>query len=63
MPAFNGGDDFVGISFPDEWCRFIVMLFDEAIDGRLEVADGLKDAVLQSSACQFCEEALDGVQP
>lgn len=38
------------------------MLFDEAVDGCLQVYDGMKDAVLQASERQLCEEALDSVQ-
>jgi len=39
------------------------MLLDEAIDGGLEIDDGAEDAVLQASASQLGEEALDAVQP
>jgi hypothetical protein len=39
------------------------MLFDEAVNGSLEVDDGLEDAVLQTPARQLRKEALDGVQP
>jgi len=63
VPAFDGGNDVVWVCLPDEGARLLVMFFDEPVDGRLQVDDGVKDAVLQPSACQFCEEALDGVQP
>ena len=39
------------------------MLLDEAVDGGLEIDDGAEDAVLQASAGQLGEEALDGIQP
>lgn len=39
------------------------MLSHEAVDGGLEVNDGMKDAVLETPTCQFGEETFDGVQP
>lgn len=63
VPAFDGCDDLIRVGFPDEWLGFLIVLFDEAVDGSLQVDDRVKDAVLQTSACQFREEALDGVQP
>ncbi|MBG6212045.1 hypothetical protein IWQ49_006750, partial [Labrenzia sp. EL_126] len=32
-----------------------VVLFDEAVDGCLQVPDGVEDAMLQPAAGQFCE--------
>lgn len=63
MPTFDGCNDLSRVSFPDELSRLLIVLLDEAVDGHLEIDDGMKDAVLQTSACQFSEEALDGVQP
>ena len=63
MPTIDGSDDLIRVSFPDEWLWLLIVLFDEAVDGGLEVDDGMKDAVLQASSCQFCEEAFDCVQP
>ncbi len=37
------------------------MLLDEAVNGGLKIDDGAEDPVLQASARQLCEEALDGV--
>ena len=49
---------------PDEWLWFVgVVFFDEAVDGGLEIDDGMKDAVLEPSAGQFGEEAFDGIEP
>ena len=39
------------------------MLGDEAVDGGLEVDDGVEDAVLEASARQLCEELFHRVQP
>ena len=63
MPAPDGGDDFVGISSPDERAWLLIMLVDEAVDGGLKVDDGVEDAVFQAPSGQLCEEALDGVEP
>ena len=39
------------------------MFLDEAIDGSLQIDDGMKDAVLQAASREFSEEALDGIEP
>ncbi len=39
------------------------MFLDEAVDGGLEVDDGVEDAVFQAAARQLGEEAFDGVEP
>ena len=63
-PSISGLDDFVGIGGPCEGFRFcFVVLGDEAVDGGLQVDDGLEDAVSEPSPGQFGEEALDGVEP
>jgi len=60
-PSVSGGDDFVGIGFPDEWLRFLGVVFvDEAVDGGLKIDDGMEDAVLEPAPGEFGEEALDG---
>ena len=60
----SAGDDRVRIGAPDEGlCLGLVVLGYETIDRGLEVGDGAKDAVLQASAGELGEEALDGVQP
>jgi len=35
----------------------------EAVDGGLQVDDGMEDAMLERAACQLGEEALDGIEP
>ncbi len=37
MPAFDGGDDFVGISGPDEGLWVGILVDEEAIEGGLKV--------------------------
>ena len=63
VPAPNGGDNLVGIGLPGEWPRLLIVLGDEAVDGGLQVDDGVEGAVLQATAGQLGEEALDGVEP
>ena len=36
---------------------------DEAIDGRLEIDEGVEDAALEPPPGEFGEEAFDGVEP
>ena len=41
----------------------LVVLGDEAVDGGLQVDDGVEDAVLQAAAGELGEETLNRVQP
>ncbi len=63
MPAFDGGDDFVGTCLPDERAWFLITHLGEAVEGCLKVDDGVEDAVLGASSGWLCEEAVDGVEP
>ena len=36
---------------------------DEAIDGGLEIDEGMEDTPVEAPFCEFCEEPLDGVEP
>ena len=63
MPSFDGGDDFVGIGRPCEGLRVCVGLSHEAVDGGLEIDDGVEDTALQSTPAELGEEPLDGVEP
>ena len=36
---------------------------DEAVDGGLEINDGMEDAVFEPTSREFCEETLDGGEP
>ncbi|MDQ0506427.1 hypothetical protein QOZ94_003236 [Xanthobacter agilis] len=62
-PFVPCSDDGVWIGAPDEGLRGLVVLADEAVDGGLEIDDGLEDAILEPPAGQDGEEALDRVQP
>ena len=63
MPAPDGGDDSVGVGGPFKGFGHLVGVLDEAIDGGLEVDDGLENAAFQSPLGEFGEEALHGVDP
>ena len=63
-PSVSGGNNFIGISPPHEGFRCDSVVFgDEPVDRRLEVNKGMKDAVFQSAAGQFCKEPLNRIQP
>jgi hypothetical protein len=63
MPAPYCGDDFVGARGPCEGLGLLIMLFEEAVDGSLEVDDGAKDAALEPALGEGREEAFGGVEP
>ena len=44
MPAFNGGDDFVGIGGPSEGLWLFVVFNEETVDGGLKIDDGMENA-------------------
>ena len=63
-PPVSGGDDLVRFRAPCEGLGFFfVVLLDEPVDGRLQVDQRMKDAVLQATLGQLGEEAFHGVQP
>jgi hypothetical protein len=63
-PSISCGDNVLWIGFPDEWLGLVgVVLFDEAVDGSLEIDDGMEDAVFEPPPGQFGEEAFDGIEP
>ena len=47
VPSSDGGDDFVWIGGPGEGLRFLIVLFEEAVDRGLQVGDRSKDAALE----------------
>ena len=53
-----------GCCFPDEWLWVGGIVFtDEAIDGGLEIDEGMEDTVLEPAPRAFGKEALDGIEP
>jgi hypothetical protein len=63
VPAFDGRHDFIRVGGPDEGLEVMIGLFDEAIDGGLELDDRAEDAALETAPGKLGEEALDGVEP
>jgi hypothetical protein len=62
-PSFSRCDDFVGVGFPDEGFGLAVVVGDEAVDGDLQIDEGMEASALQSPAGELSEEALDRVEP
>jgi hypothetical protein len=63
VPTLDGGDDFVGIGGPCERLWVLVVLGEEAVNGSLEVDDGVEYTAFQASSGQLGEEALNRVEP
>lgn len=52
LPAFDGGENPVGVGGPNEWLGVSVGFLDEAIDCGLQIDERLKDAALEPAASQ-----------
>jgi len=52
-----------GVGGSDEGLWILVVVGDEAVDGGLEIDDGMKLAAFQPPFRQLGEKALDGIQP
>ena len=63
VSAFYGGDDFFGIFGPGEGLRGLIVLFEVALDGGLEVHNAVEDTALEPPLGENGEEALDGIEP
>ena len=63
VPAFDGGDDFVGIGGPHEGFGVIVGFLLEAVDGGLEIDNRAEGAAFEAAFGQFGEEALGRIEP
>ena len=53
VPAFDGGDDFLGIGGPDEGLWMIVGFPQEAINRGLEIDDRAKHAAFEAALGQL----------
>jgi len=63
-PSVSCCDDVIGVGFPDEWLWVGGIVFaDEAVDGGLEIDDGLEDAVLEPAPREFGEEIGNRMSP
>ena len=63
FPAVDPFDDLVGAGGPDEGFWILVVLGTEAIDGGLEIDDGMEHTAFQVPFRELGEEALDGIEP
>ena len=63
LPTFDSGEDAAWRCDPHEGFGIGVGLGHEAVDGELQVDDGLEDAALETLACELGEEAFNGVKP
>jgi hypothetical protein len=55
MPSLDGGDDFVGIGGPLEGLGMSVVVFDEPVDGFLELGHRSEDAALEPSLVRMAK--------
>jgi len=63
VPFFDSADDFIWIGGPGERSGVLVGFCNEAIDGGLEIDEGMEDAPVEAPFREFCEEPFDGVEP
>jgi hypothetical protein len=63
VPTLYGGDDAIGIGGPDEGLGLHVVLGEQAVDGGLEVDEGVEGPALEAPLEELGEEALDRVEP
>ena len=58
MPSFDGRDDAVWTCGPLEGSRIDIVFGDEAVDGGLEIDDGVEHAALEPPFGESGEEIL-----
>ena len=46
VPTFDGGDDLIWVGGPFEGFWLVVVFCEEAVDGGLEIDDGMERAAL-----------------
>jgi hypothetical protein len=61
--SFGGGEDGVGIGFPNERLGVAVVGLDELVDGRLQRDEGREHAAFEPAFGERSEHGLDGVEP
>ncbi|NML91468.1 hypothetical protein HHL26_20725 [Sphingobium sp. TB-6] len=60
-PTVSCCNDIIGLVFPDERLEVGGVVFaDEAVEGGLEIAEGMEDAILEPAPGQLGEAALYG---
>ena len=63
VPSFDSSDDFIRVGGPEKRFGIFVGFDDEAIDGGLEINEGVEDATVKPPPGKFGEESFDGVEP
>ena len=63
LPAFDSGEDLLGIGGPNEWLGVVVGVGEEAVYGGLQFWEGSKHAPLEAPSRELGEEAFDGIEP
>ena len=63
VPSFDSSDDFIRVGGPGKRFGIFVGFDDEAIDGGLEINEGVEDATVKPPPGKFGEESFDGVKP
>ena len=63
VPTFDRSDDAVRIGCPSELRGLHVVLGEEAVDGGLEVDEGMEDAAFEAAFGEGGEEPFHCVQP
>jgi len=63
VPTSDGSDDFVWILGPVEGSGFSVAVFEEAVDGSLQLCKRAEDAALEPLPGQLGKEAFYSVEP
>jgi hypothetical protein len=63
FPAFDRSEHAPWVRGPNEGFGIGVCIFDEAVDGELQVNDGSEHATLEALARELGEEAFDRIEP
>ena len=63
VPSPDGGDDGIWIFGPGEGFGVFVGIFEEAVDGGLEIDDGVEHATFEAALGQLGEKSFDRVEP
>ena len=63
MPTFDSGNNFVWIGGPGEGFGVVVGLDDEAVNGGLQINEGVEDAPVETPLGEFSEEVFNGIGP
>ncbi len=63
LPTFDSGEDPFWIGRPNEGFGVCVGIGDEAVDGELQLNDGLKYAALEPLTRELGKKPFDSIEP